>query len=103
MNISKSKSHVNLINDVWVKCVVIVIQHWMVKITTLSEPKLTEVSVAIWRLLATTSFTHKTHGCVISSVATDVLAIKHQAINNHSADSAFSSLPKIHIKMLHSL
>ena len=33
--------------------------------------------------------THKqleTHGCILSTVATDALVLKHQAINTHSAN-----------------
>ena len=35
------------------------------------------------------SLTHKqleTHGCVLSTVATDALVLKHQAISIHSAE-----------------
>ena len=28
----------------------------------------------------------ETHGCVVSSVATDALVLKHQAISTHNAD-----------------
>ena len=28
----------------------------------------------------------ETHGCIVSTVATDVLVLKHQAISNHNAD-----------------
>ena len=45
----------------------------------------------------------ETHGCIINTVAIDVLVLKHQAINNHSADLAFIVLPKKHTKMLHLL
>ena len=31
----------------------------------------------------------ETHGCVVSTVATDVLVLKHQAISIHDADSSF--------------
>ena len=36
-----------------------------------------------------TLLTHKyreTHGCVVSTVATDALVLKHQAISIHNAD-----------------
>ena len=39
--------------------------------------------------------THKqleTHGCVISTVATDALVLKHQFISTHSADYMFIKL-----------
>ena len=39
--------------------------------------------------LARQGLIHKqleTHGCVVSTVATDVLVLKHQAISSYSAD-----------------
>ena len=50
--------------------------------------------------------THKqleSHGCLISTVATDALGPKHQAISIHSADLVSIVLPKIRTKMLHLL
>ena len=42
----------------------------------------------------------ETHGCIINTVATDALLIKHQAISIHSADLVFIVLwPKIHKKI----
>ena len=31
----------------------------------------------------------ETHGCVVSTMATDALVLKHQAINIHNADYTF--------------
>ena len=39
--------------------------------------------------------------CIISTVATDVLVPKHQAISIHSVDSVLTVLPKLHINILH--
>ena len=47
--------------------------------------KFSEILIAI----QTSSLTLKhreTHGCVVSTVATDALVIKHQAISIHNAD-----------------
>ena len=43
------------------------------------------------------------HGCVISTAATDVLALKHQAIIIHSTgtDLEFILLPNTHTKILY--
>ena len=41
------------------------------------------------------------HGCVVSTVATDALVLKHQAIIIHNADWTFIVLDKFHIKILH--
>ena len=38
----------------------------------------------------------ETHGCVISTVATDDLVLKHQATSTHSIDLVFVVLPKIY-------
>ena len=43
----------------------------------------------LWDTLRVNSLNHKqleTHGCVLSTVATDALVLKHQAISIHSAD-----------------
>ena len=49
--------------------------------------------------------THKqleTHGCVLSTVATDVLVLKYQAISIHSADwRNIHLLDQFHTEMLH--
>ena len=37
------------------------------------------------------------HGCVVSTVATDALAVKHQAISIHNADQTFTVLDQLHI------
>ena len=50
--------------------------------------------------------THKQlemHGCVISTVATAALVLKHQAISNHSADKIFMVSAQFHTKILHLL
>ena len=40
-----------------------------------------------WQLETLLTLKHrKTHGCVVSTVATDALALKHQAISIHNAD-----------------
>ena len=43
----------------------------------------------------------ETQGCVVSTVATDTLVLKHQAISIHNADETFIVLDKFHIKILH--
>ena len=43
------------------------------------------------------------HGCIISTVATDVLMLKHQTISIHSVELIFIVLPKIHRKISHLL
>ena len=40
----------------------------------------------------------ETHGCVVSTVATDALVLKHQAISIHNADYTFIVLDQFHIK-----
>ena len=40
----------------------------------------------------------ETHGCVVSTVATDALVLKHQAISIHNADKTFIVLDQFHIK-----
>ena len=39
----------------------------------------------------------ETHGCVVSTVATDALVLKHQAISIHNADQTFIVLDQFHI------
>ena len=54
--------------------------------------------------MCTSKLTHKhreTHGCVVSTVATDALVLKHQAISIHNADLTFIVLDQFHIKILH--
>ena len=41
------------------------------------------------------------HGSVITTVATDALVLKHQAITIHNADLTFIVLDRFHIKILH--
>ena len=43
----------------------------------------------------------ETHGCVVSTVATDALVLKHQAISIHNADLTFIVLDQFHIKISH--
>ena len=40
----------------------------------------------------------ETHGCVVSTVATDALVLKHQAISIHNADLTLIVLDQFHIK-----
>ena len=50
--------------------------------------------------------THKwleIYGCIISTLDTAVLVLKHQAISTHSADKLFIILDPFHIKILHLL
>ena len=47
--------------------------------------------------------THKKlemYGCVLSTVATDVLVLKHQAITVHSTDWIFTVLDQFHTQIL---
>ena len=41
------------------------------------------------------------HVCVVRTVATDALVLKHQAISIHNADLTFIVLDQFHIKLLH--
>ena len=41
------------------------------------------------------------HGCIVSTVTTDALVFKHQAISIHNADKTFIVLDQFHIKILH--
>ena len=43
----------------------------------------------------------ETHGCIVITVATDALVLKHQAISIHNADKTFIVLDQFHIKTLH--
>ena len=40
----------------------------------------------------------ETHGCVVSTVATDAPVLKHQAISIHNVDQTFIVLDQFHIK-----
>ena len=40
----------------------------------------------------------ETHGCIVSTVATDALVLKHQAISIHNADKTFIVLDQFYIK-----
>ena len=44
----------------------------------------------------------ETNRCVLSTVATDALVLKHQAISNHSADEIFTALDKFIPKYIYS-
>ena len=41
------------------------------------------------------------YGCVFSTVFTDALVLKHQAISTHSADYVFILLVQFDMKILH--
>ena len=43
----------------------------------------------------------ETHGCVVSTVVTDALVLKHQAISIHNADQMFILFHQFRIKKLH--
>ena len=43
----------------------------------------------------------ETHGCVVSTVATDALVLKHQAISILSTDETLNLLDQFHMKILH--
>ena len=40
----------------------------------------------------------ETHGCVVSTVPTDALVLKHKAISIHNTDYTFIVLDQFHIK-----
>ena len=42
----------------------------------------------------------ETQGCILSTVATDALVLKHQAIIIHSADSIFIVSDQFHLEIL---
>ena len=39
------------------------------------------------------------HGCILSTVSTDALVLKHQGISNHSAHEIFITLDQFDIKI----
>ena len=41
----------------------------------------------------------ETHECIRSTVATDALVLKHQAISTHSADDVLNVLGQFHTKI----
>ena len=55
-------------------------------------------------LMAFQVLTHKqleTHGCILSTVATDTLALKHQDISIHSTCKIPTALDQFETKTLH--
>ena len=44
---------------------------------------------------------YEMHGCIVSTVATDALVLKHQAISILSTDQIFNLLDQFHMKILH--
>ena len=53
-----------------------------------------------WCLVTWTLKHRKTHGCLVSIVATDALVLKHQAISSRNADLTFIVLDQFHIKKI---
>ena len=54
--------------------------------------------------LGHSKLTHKQlemHWCIISTVATDTLVLKHQAISIHNAEQVIIVLDQFHMKILH--
>ena len=45
-----------------------------------------DVTNSRWQISLLTVKQFEMHGCVLSTVATDALELKHQVISNHSAD-----------------
>ena len=46
-----------------------------------------QLAMQTYETVSSLTFKHwETHGCVVSTVATDVLVLKHQAISIHNAD-----------------
>ena len=43
----------------------------------------------------------ETYGCILSTVATDVLVLKHQAISSHNADLKSIALDQFWTRLLH--
>ena len=41
----------------------------------------------------------ETNGCTLTTVATDALVLKHQAISTHSSDEIFIVLDQFHTKI----
>ena len=56
---------------------------WYIGTKQFLQPMLTNYQ---WGLVALTLKHPETHGCVVSTVATDALVLKHQAISILSAD-----------------
>ena len=62
----------------------------------------------LWNILisAPERFTHKQlerHGCILSNVATDAQALKHQAISIHRINQMSIAMEQFQTKVLHSL
>ena len=61
-------------------------------IKPLPESMMTNLKISVHDVLECFEMTNltpkhwETHGCVVSTVATDVLVLKHQAISIHNAD-----------------
>ena len=70
-------------------------------ITLLKHIPISEISAIFLRQSLLTLNQRETHGCVVSTVATDALLLKHQAISIHNADLTFIVLDQFHIKILH--
>ena len=53
-------------------------------------------------IVKTNNLKHReTHGCIVSTVASDTLVLKHQAISIRNADLTFIVLYQIHIRISH--
>ena len=75
-------------------------QFWF---TTIGPIQTVAISAAEWHYnvahMASSALTHKqleTYGCILSTVATDALVLKHQGISIYNADLIFMELDQFH-------
>ena len=70
----------------------------------LNQRRLT-INRVLWQfhnIISQLTLKHReTHECVVSTVATDALVLKYQAISIHNADETFIVLDQFHLKLLH--
>ena len=68
----------------------------------ISSAKIWSANPIEWDTDSTLTLKHlETHGCVVSTVATDALVLKHQAISFLITDKTFNLLDQFHMKILH--
>ena len=75
---------------------------WVIQIHIFGQMMSFIMANKIWRN-SISMLTHKqleTHGCILSTVATDALVLKHQAISIHSVDQIFITLDQFNTEIL---
>ena len=64
-------------------------------------PTICPIENNLWNMIMLTLKHRETHGCVVSTVATDALVLKHQAISILRTDYTFNLLDQFHMKILY--